>query len=176
MNPVRRWLRFNLVGLAGMLVQLVTLAGLNHIVRGHYLLLSAIAVETAILHNFVAHIHYTWRDRTLASRSAGRDRSFGSRSARRDRNLLRALHNRHARIAAFGALWRFQVSNGGVSLVGNLVLMRLLVGTAHLPVLLANLISILICGLVNFWLGDRWAFAPHKRRVGAGARRCATMA
>ena len=154
MNPVRRWFRFNLVGLAGMLVQLVTLAGLNHIVRGHYLLLSAIAVETAILHNFVAHVHYTWRDR----------------------NLRRALHSRHARIAALGALWRFQVSNGGVSLIGNLVLMRLLVGSARLPVLLANLISILICGLVNFWLGDRWAFAPHKRRVAAGARRCATMA
>lgn len=154
MNPVRRWFRFNLVGLAGMLVQLVTLAGLNHIVRGHYLLTSAVAVETAILHNFVAHVHYTWRDR----------------------NLRHTVHNRHARIAALGALWRFQVSNGGVSLLGNLVLMRLLVGSAHLPVLVANVISIGICGLVNFWLGDRWAFAPHKRRAATRPRRCATMA
>lgn len=142
MNPVRRWLRFNVVGVAGMLVQLVTLAGLNHVARGHYLLISAVAVETAILHNFVAHVHYTWHDRRLRE----------------------ALHSRRGRVALLGALWRFQVSNGGVSLVGSLLLMRLLVGAAHVPVLAANVVSIGVCGLVNFWLGDRWAFAPQKRR------------
>jgi len=149
MNPVRRWLRFNVVGVAGMLVQLVTLAGLREIVRGHYLLLSGIAVETAVLHNFVAHVHYTWNDRKLATRSAW--------------------------AGVLNALWRFQVSNGGVSLAGNLAVMRMLVGGARLPVMMANLISIGVCGLANFWLGERWAFAARRARsrrrlCGIGAR------
>ena len=140
MNPLRRWMRFNVVGVAGMLVQLVTLAGLNHIVPRHYLLNSLLAVETAILHNFVAHVHYTWRDR------------IGRWSAWRDGC---------GRLAVLRSLWRFQVSNGAVSLAGNALLMKLLVGDAHLPVLVANLIAIAVCGLVNFWLGDAWAFAAR---------------
>jgi putative flippase GtrA len=145
MNPVRRWLRFNIVGVAGMLVQLVTLAGLTHIVHGHYLLLSGIAVEAAILHNFVAHVHYTWKDRGLHGL----------------RDLGALLRNRQARNATLGALWRFQISNGGVSLAGNFIVMRLLVGSAHMPVLAANLVSIAVCGLANFGLGDKWAFAEE---------------
>ena len=54
---------------------------------------------------------------------------------------------------------RFHLSNGMVSLVGNLTLMKLLVGGAHLPVLVANAIAILVCSVVNFSLGDQWAFA-----------------
>lgn len=142
MNPLRRWMKFNVVGIAGMLVQLVTLAGLNHIVPRHYLVNSLVAVETAILHNFIAHVHYTWRDRLL--HHPWRDR-------RRSMVLLRPL-------------WRFQLSNGAVSLVGNAVLIKLLVGGAHLPVLAANLVAIVICGLANFRLGDAWAFASRKRK------------
>jgi putative flippase GtrA len=58
-----------------------------------------------------------------------------------------------------GQFIRFQLSNGMVSLVGNLVLMKLLVGGARLPVLAANAIAILLCSIVNFSLGDNWAFA-----------------
>lgn len=58
-----------------------------------------------------------------------------------------------------GRCIRFQLSNGAVSLAGNLLLMKLLVQGEHLPVLLANGIAILICSLVNFGLGDRWVFA-----------------
>jgi putative flippase GtrA len=141
MNPLRRWVRFNVVGVAGMLVQLVTLAGLNHIIPRHYLLNSLIAVETAILHNFVAHVHYTWRDRIV--RNAWRDR--------------------RARMLLACSLWRFQVSNGAVSLVGNAALMKLLVGVVHMPVLLANLIAIVVCGVANFWVGDNWAFRARSR-------------
>ena len=54
---------------------------------------------------------------------------------------------------------RFQLSNGAVSLAGNLVLMKLLVQCEHLPVLVANGVAIVVCSLVNFCLGDRWVFA-----------------
>jgi putative flippase GtrA len=120
--------KFNAVGVAGMAVQLGVLAVLGHAWRGHYLVNSAIAVEAAVLHNFAAHLRYTWRDRREG-------------------------------IAVAGACLRFQISNGGVSLVGNLVLMRVLVGGAHVPVLAANVFAIAACGLANFWLGERWAFA-----------------
>jgi putative flippase GtrA len=61
------------------------------------------------------------------------------------------------------ALWiqcvRFHLSNGLVSLVGNLAIMRILVDEAHMLLLPANMIAILVCSIVNFYLGDRWAFA-----------------
>ena len=58
-------------------------------------------------------------------------------------------------------LIRFHLSNGMVSMVGNLALMRILVDEAHTPLLAANCIAILCCSLVNFCLGDQWAFAAR---------------
>lgn len=58
-----------------------------------------------------------------------------------------------------GSLLRFHVSNGLVSLAGNLLLMRALVQGAHLPLLVANVVAIGCCSLANFALGTRWAFA-----------------
>jgi putative flippase GtrA len=130
-----RWSKFNLVGAAGMVVQLATLALLNRCAPGHYLLASAAAVELAVLHNFVAHLHYTWRDR-------------------RDHDSW------------LGQCARFHLSNGLVSLAGNLALMRLLVQGARLPLLVANSIAILCCSLVNFGLGDTWAFQRKDLREG----------
>ena len=49
-------------------------------------------------------------------------------------------------------------------MTGNLALMRPLVQEARMPVLVANGIAILICSLVNFWLGHRWAFATGSHR------------
>ena len=51
--------------------------------------------------------------------------------------------------------------------VGNFIVMRLLVGSAHMPVLAANLVSIAVCGLANFGLGDKWAFAEETPASGA---------
>jgi len=47
--------------------------------------------------------------------------------------------------------------------VGNLVLMRLLVQEARLPVLVSNSIAILCCSLVNFYLGENWTFAAARK-------------
>jgi len=60
---------------------------------------------------------------------------------------------------------RFHLSNGMVSMVGNLALMRVLVQQAHMPLLAANAIAILCCSLANFLLGDCWAFAAGKRAL-----------
>jgi putative flippase GtrA len=128
MNTFIRWGKFNLVGAMGMAVQLGALALLNHWMAGRYLYASAAAVELALLHNFVWHLHYTWRDRRA---SATRLRQF----------------------------MRFHLSNGLVSMLGNLALMRLLVHEARLPLLVSNVVAILCCSVANFCLGNNWAFA-----------------
>ena len=63
MNALIRWGKFNVVGAMGMAVQLGTLALLNRWMAGHYLVATAVALEVTLVHNFVWHLHYTWRDR-----------------------------------------------------------------------------------------------------------------
>ena len=48
-------------------------------------------------------------------------------------------------------------------MLGNLALMRVLVRGAHLPLLAANGIAIVCCSMVNFCLGDTWAFAEEAK-------------
>jgi len=124
-----RWLKFHLVGAIGIGVQLAVLALLVSGLKVNYLWATAAAVETAVLHNFVWHERYTWRARP---------------SGRRIDLLVRLL--------------RFHLSNGLVSLVGNLALMRLLVGTLHLQYMAANVATILVCGLLNFALSEWFVF------------------
>ena len=57
---------------------------------------------------------------------------------------------------------RFQLANGLISLLGNLALMRLLVGVLHLPVLWASLGAISVCGAVNFLASGRLVFVRRK--------------
>jgi putative flippase GtrA len=132
---LRRWLKFNAVGAIGILVQLLTLALLAGPLHIHYLLATALAVETAVLHNFVWHERWTWKDRT-----PGRAR-------------LALLLSR---------LLRFHLSNGLVSILSNLLFMRLLVGQFHLHYLPANLLSIAACSLLNFFLSDLFVFRPAR--------------
>jgi putative flippase GtrA len=95
----------------------------------HYLAATAVAVELTVLHNFAWHERWTWKDRP----------------ARAGRRLAR--------------LWRFHAANGLVSLVGNVLLMRLFVGLLGWPPIPANLLAVLLCALVNFTASDRFVFA-----------------
>ena len=63
---------------------------------------------------------------------------------------------------AGASLLRFHLSNGAVSMAGNLLFMRMLVGEAGMPALWANLLSNALCGLLNFLLADRWAFCSSR--------------
>jgi putative flippase GtrA len=62
-NTFLRLGKFNLVGAMGMVVQLAALAFFNRLMSGRYLYASAAAIEVTLVHNFVWHWHYTWRDR-----------------------------------------------------------------------------------------------------------------
>jgi putative flippase GtrA len=96
-----------------------------------YLAATAIAVEAAILHNFAWHERWTWADRPAQG---------GPRLAR---------------------LLRFHALNGVVSLAGNLLLMRALVGYAGVAPLAANAVAVVACALVNYAGADRVVFAPR---------------
>ena len=56
-----RWLKFNAVGIAGSIVQLSVLWALVNVARVQYVIATMLAVELAILHNFVWHEAWTWR-------------------------------------------------------------------------------------------------------------------
>jgi putative flippase GtrA len=62
-----RWMKFNAVGAIGICVQLGVLAGLRSGLGMNYLLATALAVETAVLHNFFWHERFTWADRQGAA-------------------------------------------------------------------------------------------------------------
>lgn len=123
-----RWITFNMVGLAGVAVQLAALAALTGLLHLHVAVATLLAVEAAVLHNFVWHQRWTWRDRPAA----------GTREV-----MVR--------------LARFHAANGLVSLVGNVIITTLLAGAGLSPVL-ANLIAIAVCSLVNFAAGDAFVF------------------
>ena len=58
-----------------------------------------------------------------------------------------------------GSLWRFHLANGLLSLISNLVWMRMFTGGLGIPPLPANLMAIALTSTANFLLGDRWVFA-----------------
>jgi putative flippase GtrA len=59
-----RWLKFNAVGAGGIAVQLATLALLKSALQLDYLTATALAVEAAVVHNYLWHKRFTWVDRT----------------------------------------------------------------------------------------------------------------
>jgi len=129
-----RWMKFNTVGGIGIGVQLAALAVLRSWLKLNYLLATGLAVEIAVIHNFVWHERFTWADRP---------------AARLAHSLIR--------------LAKFNASNGAVSIVGNLLLMRLLVGKLKFNYVVSNCVAIVACSLLNFLLGDRFVFEEQAK-------------
>lgn len=123
-----RWAMFNLVGAAGLLVQLACLWVLRDGLELHYALAALIAIEITIVHNFFWHVRWTWADRPTSP------------------------------LEVFRRLAWFNLTNGTISIVGNLVLMAALVELAHVHYLIANLLSVTFCSLANFVVSDALVF------------------
>ena len=121
-----RWLKFNAVGAGGIVVQLATLALLKSALHVDYLAATALAVEAAVVHNYLWHERFTWADRI----------SGGS----------------WARFA------KFNLTTGLFSIVGNVLVMKVLVGGAHLNYFVANILTIATCSIINFLVSDRFVF------------------
>ena len=63
---------------------------------------------------------------------------------------------------ATGGSWmrfvKFNLTTGMFSIVGNMVLMRCFVAGLHMSYMLANVLTIATCSLVNFLVSDRFVF------------------
>ena len=124
-----RWLKFNAVGSLGIGVQLAALFTLKNGFHLNHLLATAFGVEAAVVHNFLWHERYTWADRVEPSWR---------------KSLPRLL--------------RFNLTTGGISIAGNLALMKLMVALGHLNYLVANGVAIVLCSLANFLVSEHWVF------------------
>jgi putative flippase GtrA len=194
-----RWCKFNLVGAVGICVQFGVLFLLKSVVHFNYLAATALAVEAAVVHNFLWHERYTWADRTKSERvqPSGGGHASGAKAQNPPRALFAALKrcatqervpeararpkskaagksarstqtNTHKLIqecaaqklgsSRFARFVRFNLTNGLVSIGGNLGMMRVMVGRVHMNYLAANGIAIVVCSLVNFVVSDGWVF------------------
>jgi putative flippase GtrA len=63
MTSRARWIRFGVVGLAGVVVQLATLATLVQCLDADTAVATVVAVAAALVHNFLWHSVWTWNDR-----------------------------------------------------------------------------------------------------------------
>src|SRR5207237_9299739 len=124
------FIRFNVVGVLGFALQSGALFILTH--SPHplgYLAATAAAVELAVLNNFVWHQRWTWSDRPSATK-----------------------------VETLRRLIKFNLTNGAVSIIGNLIFMSLLVGRLGLPIAGANVASGAACSTCNFFLSALIAF------------------
>ena len=60
---------------------------------------------------------------------------------------------------------KFNLSNGVISILGNIALMRLLVGAIGLNYFVANALSIAGCSLLNFVVSDRLVFTGQTQSM-----------
>ena len=139
----RRWIRFNAIGAMGVIVHTASLLAGARLIHLNYLAATAVAVEAAVIHNFVWHLRWTWADR---------------------RSNERRLPGRRARARDLASMFLgFNASTGAVSLFGNLAMMRLLAGAGRVGLAAATLISICCCSLLNFLIADRLIFRKRCR-------------
>jgi|SRR5579859_1079238 len=138
-SQLRRWGIFNLVGVLGFVVQIAAIFLLKRYAGSGYLAATAIAVEIAVLHNFIWHEHLTWADVISPFRPGVLNR-----------------------------LLRFHLTNGLISIAGNIALTWAFVETLRCPYLPANVAGVLICSLLNFVAGNRFVFRNEFSSVGHG--------
>ena len=118
---VMRLVRFSMAGVAGFAVQVAALAFLVSVTNMHYLVATILAVEAAILINFVWHDRWTWRDRPPVTEA-----------------------DRWRRLARFNAM------TGLTSIAGSVMVTAALVEMLSMSPIAANIISVIALGTVNF--------------------------
>lgn len=124
-----RFLRFQAVGVLGIVVQLILLA-LFQAAGWSTVIATAAAVEGAILHNFWWHQRWTWAEPSRA----------------RSRRELLVL------------FLKFQTGAGLMCLIVNVLITTFLADYAGLHVILANLLAISTAGILSYFIHDRLVF------------------
>jgi len=129
-TPVaRRWIKFHFVGAIGFCVQMACFSLLYGVWHADKLWATGLAVEAAVLHNFVWHEKFTWRH---LPRGANRD--------------------------VVTRLVRFHLGNGLISIAGNVVLVKLFADVLRISPYVGNVLAIGICALANFAASEWFVF------------------
>jgi len=123
-----RFRRYALVSGLGMVVQLASLWALSSLAGLPVPVATALAVATAVAHNFEWHRRWTWRDRRIR----------GWRACK--------------------ALAQFGAANGLTTVAGNVAISVALVQRLAMPVVAANLVAIAACGFANYVLANAVVF------------------
>lgn len=141
--------RFVVVGAFGFIVQLAVLLVLTERVYWPWLPATAVAVECAIVHNFLWHARWTW-----AGRSRGRS-------------------------SILTTFLKFNAGSAATSFIGNVAVMAVLVGWARLPAVASSAIAVAATSVANFGLADRWVFragSPTGRAARSRVPACSSAA
>jgi putative flippase GtrA len=123
-----RWAAFGAVGAIGFGVQIAAVAWLTRVAGWADGPATAAAVALAVLHNFLWHERWTWRDRTAAGRGV---------------------------VARFA---RFTLVVGTTSVVANVILTTTYSAVFGVTAVTANTIAVASIAVVNFVLADRAVF------------------
>jgi putative flippase GtrA len=126
---MQRFSRFLAGGAAGFLCQIAGLWLLVTVFSVNYVLATVVAIEVAIVFNYLCHEHWTWRDRPARS---GQER--------------------------WSRLLRFNAMTALTSIVGGVLITASLVELFGLPPVAANIVSVVALGLLNFAGADSLVF------------------
>jgi putative flippase GtrA len=128
---VRKWMRFNAIGVMGVGVQLSVLMVLRTYFNFNPFVATFFALQFALVHNFLWHQRWTWSG----------NRTIGRR-------------------AAFRRFVRYTSSSGTISTVGTLCFTALLFQALNLPYVVCNLMAIGACNIANFLFSHTFVFQP----------------
>jgi len=131
-----RWVKFSVVGSAGLAVQLAVLWASTRWTGISTAVATAIAVEAALLHNFVWHEVWTWRGVSASHGSTGSGR--------------------------WTRLWRFHAATGSISIVSNVVFTMAFKNSLAIPLLAANVMAVGVTAIFNFAVAEMWVFQARK--------------
>ena len=160
---------FVAVGAIGFLLQLGSLAFLTMVAGWPYGPATASAVQLAVIHNFLWHERWTWRDRTIPLAAGPQPGSTFDRLSSTPSFVEGSVSDcvRLSRDGAIARFARYQITTGATSIVGNLLCTLMLVEMMGIPVLAANVAAVMAMSIANFLVSDRWVFA--QRAVGVAA-------
>lgn len=132
-KEVRRFLKFCVVGLAGVGVNMFFLWFFTEIIKIFYLFSSPLAIELSILNNFILNDIWTWRDR-----------------------------GRPGKLNYFKRMVQYHISVSISAIIANIFLLWFLTEIFHFYYLLSNLFGIAAGAVLNYFINDRWTFRYQK--------------
>jgi dolichol-phosphate mannosyltransferase len=125
-----RLVKFGIVGTSGVIVnQCVLVLATKYI---DYRIGSLIAIETAIVSNFLLNYHWTWNDRKL--------------EAIKDKTT---------------AFIKFNLTSFTTAFLVNWTILVYLTEIVHVKYWTANLAGILVAAAINFCIGNFWVFKKY---------------